>query len=210
MPYLNYSLPIQRTGFRPYGHTNSWAATQLSGMGARQVFSEPGGRRLIGMGQWQSGFSPALLHGLGLAGDPNCDAGMPYDVAGNPCLASAGYIVPDVIPAAPGSVPPLCGGPGGEFVSCADPSCKTGPCAGAGVAQLGPGAAPRVPVPASQFPQTSYQTAACAPGYVYNSASLSCMPVSAAGSSSLASVSSYLPWMVGAVVVLAIVAGGRR
>lgn len=218
MPYLNYNLPIQRTGFRPYGHTNPWSATQLSGLGVpgrpRQVFSEPGGRRLfagMGLGQWQSGFSPAVLHGL--AGDPNCDSGMPYDVNGNPCFATTGYNVPDVVPAPAGSVAPLCSGPGGDFISCSDPSCKFGPCipstgAGAGTVALSPGSSPRVPVPVTQFPQTSPHAAACAPGYVYNSASLSCVPL-ASGSSASSALTNYLPWLIGGIAVVALL-GSRR
>lgn len=225
MPYLTYNLPIQRTGFRPYGHTSPWSATQLSAVGdsrgrPRQVFSEAGGRRL-GMGQWQSAFSPWVLHagGLhGLGGDPNCDVGMPYDVNGNACppvLMTTGYNVPDVTPA-----------PAGDCISAV--SGQPIPCPGgtsAGSVSLPPGPAPRVPASGTLFPQTSPQTIystlpetaasaapyggiyatteGCPSGYAIN-AQGKCAP------STLAQIGTYLPLIIGISAVALLLGGSRR
>lgn len=100
MSYVNYNLPLYRTGFRPYGLTNTWSATQLNGMGQVRPFTEQGGWRLGAVPahwNWQRSFSPRFLHGMG-------------QVTGD------------------------CSGPGGDFVSCSDPTCSYGPCTGAAVA----------------------------------------------------------------------------
>ncbi len=66
MSYVNYNHELYRTGFRPYGHTNPWSATQLNGISLGQVrpfgpwtlhgelgqghpFTESGGWRLHGV-----------------------------------------------------------------------------------------------------------------------------------------------------------------
>lgn len=209
MPYLNYNIPIQRTGYRPYGHTDTWAAVQLSGLAERQLFSTPGGRRL-GMGQWQSGFSPAVLHGLGLPGDPNCDAGMPYDVNGDPCFATTGYNVPDVTPAAGGSG----GGSCLSAVSGLAVPCPSGS-SGGGAAALGPGPSPRVPVSSSQFPATSYQSlfptsaaaaspyttgVSCPAGHTVNAVGQCVSATSAAALSTWSQLAPYVPvFVLGAI-----------
>lgn len=230
MPYLTYNLPIQRTGFRPYGHTNTWSAVQLSGVGdhrgrPRQVFSEPGGRRL-GMGQWQSGFSPWFLSGLrGLGDDPNCASGMPYDVSGNPCppapsgppgMLDTGYNVPDVTPAPSGSgcISAISGQP----VACPG---GTSP----GTVTLPPGSSPRVPASPGLFPQTSPQTiytsmpagsgyaAPYGPGFGTTQGCPSGYSLNAQGQCTPAAVSSltsYLPWILGIGAIALVVGIGSR
>lgn len=159
MPYLDYNLPLQRTGFRPYGTTSTWTATQLSGFGLgyrRQIFSEPGGRRL---GQWQSGFSPAVLSGLGQSAavcldqnqnsvpcaDPNCTYG--------DCGSSAAQV----------TIGALCLDQNQNQIVCTDPNCTYGDCLSPPKAKgtiatpvLSPGPSPRVSAPLTMFPSTSY------------------------------------------------------
>lgn len=219
MPYLNYNLPIQRTGFRPYGHTNPWAAVQLSGISLgrpRQVFSEPGGRRL-GLGQWQSGFSPWVLHGIGqIACDPTDVFGSCYDPtapitgpapAGSPAGSELPAYYPESTPSSTG---------GGDCINAA--SGLPVPCPGtsAGTVSLGPGASPRVPVPPGSFPSTSpvYQTYPTTPGAGapygqgygttqgcptgYSLSQGRCLPAATS------QLTTYLPWVFGAAVVAAL------
>ena len=61
MSYVNYNQSLYRTGFRPYGHTDPWAASQLNGMREREG-------ELAGMGQVHP-FGPWTLHGMGMLGD---------------------------------------------------------------------------------------------------------------------------------------------
>lgn len=81
MPYVDYNISLYRTGFRPYGTTNPWSASQLNGMsgmgrGTRPFMLPGGGARLSGANRvavpWnvQRSFSPRFLHGLGQACDP--------------------------------------------------------------------------------------------------------------------------------------------
>lgn len=64
MSYVNYNQSLYRTGFRPYGHTDPFAASQLNGLGQYHPFTESGGWPLHGFGQVHP-FGPWTLHGLG-------------------------------------------------------------------------------------------------------------------------------------------------
>jgi hypothetical protein len=167
IPYLNYNHALYRTGFRPYGHTNAWAASQLNGystpeavlsgyLGQSRPFEPGGGWKLHGLGQSRA-FAPWTLHG-GMAVcldqsentiacmDPNCTYG--------DCGSNAEQLVG-------GS---LCLDFGQNQVPCSSPSCSYGDCtdkpkgSGPVVINLPPGPANRVGVPPSQAAQT-------APGY---------------------------------------------
>jgi hypothetical protein len=72
MAYMNYNRELYRTGFRPYGQTNPWAASQLNGMdipeavlsgylGQSRPFTRDGGWGLHG----SASFHPWVLEGLG-------------------------------------------------------------------------------------------------------------------------------------------------
>jgi hypothetical protein len=142
MPYMNYNLPMQRTGFRPYGHTNPWSATQLNGVSShgQWPFTEDGGWRL---GQIQRGLSPHFLdrHGLGQA-----DA---------------------------------CADASGEFVSCTDAGCVSGPC---GTTLLPSGCSPGFDYDPGSMTCVPHQKppgtlpSGCSPGYTYDPGSMSCIP----------------------------------
>lgn len=194
MPYLTYNLPIQRTGFRPYGTTNTWSATQLSGLGRpRQIFSEPGGRRL-GSYNWQKGFSPAILRGMG-QDDGSGDVLTPGPGAGSGDLTAPVVTSYTPQPLPTGIVPTgdTSGGlPAGLVSSTPTASqmptwggggCMSGglvvPCPGTsssgGVATLSPGPSPRVTAPTTMFAATAPPTATaqtiaaspCPAGYTY-------------------------------------------
>ena len=140
MPYTVYDLPMQRTGFRPYGRTNPWSATQLNGVRdttwyEHQVlvpFSEGGGRRL---GQWQRAFSPRFLGGMGHA--PTV------------CLDQNQNTIP-------------CSDPNCTYGDCVSPKVTTPP--------ISPGPGPRVNAPMQMFPPTAGSSSipACASGYARN------------------------------------------
>lgn len=53
MGYTNYNREMYRTGFRPYGQTNPWSATQLNGMSIEEAT----------LGQVHP-FGPWELHGI--------------------------------------------------------------------------------------------------------------------------------------------------
>jgi hypothetical protein len=65
---VNYNQSLYRTGFRPYGHTDPFAASQLNGLGQYHPFTESGGWPLHGFGQVHP-FGPWTLHGMGMLGD---------------------------------------------------------------------------------------------------------------------------------------------
>lgn len=75
--YVNYNQPLYRTGFRPYGHTNPWAASQLSG------YSIP---EAVALGQVRP-FGPWTLHGMGQS--------HPFVETGGWGLHGLGQLVPD-------------------------------------------------------------------------------------------------------------------
>lgn len=176
MPYLTYNLPIQRTGFRPYGHTNPWSATQLSGTPSqRQVFSEPGGRRL---GQYQRGFSPMVLHGMGQAA---CD---PTDPLG-PCYDP--LIYPSSTAPTPAAVPSpdnACAGPNPPLfcASSSFPAESTSwspyySSSSAVPVSLSPGSSPRVTVPTATATVSQPVAQSCPAGYGLNTATRTCVPI---------------------------------
>jgi len=72
MAYMNYNNSLYRTGFRPYGQTNAWAASQLNGydmgeavlsgyLGQSVPFTRQGGWGLHG----SASFHPWVLEGMG-------------------------------------------------------------------------------------------------------------------------------------------------
>jgi len=156
MSYVNYNHGLYRTGFRPYGHTNAWAASQLNGystpeavlsgyLGLSHPFEPGGGWKLHGLGQSRA-FAPWTLHG-GMAVcldetentiacmDPSCKYG--------DCGSNAEQLVG-------GS---LCLDYGENQVPCSSPSCSYGDCTDKPkstfpiAVNLPPGPSPRVPVP---------------------------------------------------------------
>lgn len=230
MAYINYNLPLYRTGFRPYGLTNAWSATQFSGMGQVRPFTEEGGWKLGAVPahfNWQRSFSPRFLRsGLGqvtgdcsgpggdfvACSDPSCSFG--------PCTGAA-------------VAETECSDASGAFVMCGDPNCKFGPCVGvtcppgqtnmqgycmAETVQspayppkgttpgLTPGPSPRVPASQTAFPPTAGASTipgrvTCQSGYVVN-AQGQCAP------STWTQIQPYLPLMLVVLGVLAI--GGSR
>lgn len=181
MPYVDYNLSLYRTGFRPYGMTNPFSATQLNGLGTGiQPFTAGGGQRpttrfllhgLNGYGLGQAhAMSPYRLHGMGQAVavcldqsqntvsclDPECTYG--------DCGSSAAQV----------TVGSLCLDQHENQVACADPNCTYGDCVGAGTIRKAttpgvspaPGPSPRTYAPMTLFPQTapvtSYTTASSA------------------------------------------------
>ena len=208
MPYTVYDLPMQRTGFRPYGRTNPWSATQLNGVRdttwyEHQVlvpFSEGGGRRL---GQWQRAFSPRFLGGMGQAptvcldqnqntipcSDPNCTYG------------DCGSTGPQI------TVGALCLDQTQNQISCSDPNCTYGDCVSPKVTTppISPGPGPRVNAPMQMFPPTAGSSSipACASGYARNAYG-QCVSTSV-----FSQMGPYLP-VIGLVLIAALALGGRR
>ena len=212
MPYMDYSLPFQRTGFRPYGMTNPWSATQLSGIAMRHAFpfSEEGGWAL---GQIQRGFSPRFLHGLGQAPticldqnentisctDPNCTYG--------DCGSSGSQI----------TVGALCLDQGQNQVACTDPNCTYGDCTSPGrtSSTLPPGSSPRVSAPITSFPFTSpvipatsssiaAAMAVCPTGYTRSTTGV-CTP------SLWTQMQPYVPLLlIAGIAAIALGGGGRK
>jgi len=224
MAYVNYNLPMQRTGYRPYGHSNPWSASQLNGLRApvwyeHQVvhpFSEGGGRRL---GQVQRAFSPRfLMSGLGQ------DASACSDFSGNfvPCGDSSCRFGP-CVPAGPIASHGCMDGYGNS-VMCADPACMFGGCVniacppgqsnqggyciGVTPTPIAPGPSPRVPAPITLFPPTAgastVPTVKCPSGQMVNFAS-QCPPASV-----WTSLQNYAPLIIIGVVAVAALGGGRR
>ena len=189
MPYLNYNLPIHRTGFRPYGLSNPWQATQLAGMGAarRQIFSATGGRTL---GQWQRGFSPNVLHGLGQpavcldqnqntvpCSDPECTYG------------DCGSTAPQI------TIGALCLDQHQNQINCTDPNCTYGDCLSSPIKPLPPGPSPRVTAPMNLFWATAPPTAT---------------PTRVVATSTTSSWMQYLPVLAIAAMALVVAGSGRR
>jgi hypothetical protein len=165
MAYTNYNHALYRTGFRPYGQTNAWAASQLNGMdmseavlsgylGQSHPFEPGGGWKLHGLGQSRA-FAPWTLHG-GMAVcldqsqntiacmDPNCTYG--------DCGSNAEQLVGGA----------LCLDQGENQVPCSSPSCTYGDCISPKTStpspvtiNLPPGPSPRVGVPPNLAPQTA-------------------------------------------------------
>ena len=218
MPYTVYNLPMQRTGFRPYGLTNPWSATQLNGVRAptwyeHQVihpFSEGGGRRL---GQWQRAFSPRFLSGMGQApticldqtqntiscSDPNCTYG--------DCGTSGAQI----------TIGALCLDQGENQIGCSDPNCTYGDCTSPAkrppvTTPISPGPGPRVNAPLNLFPPTAGASTipVCPPGYT-RSAFGQCLATSGTSLSlaSLSQIGPILPLIGVALLAIALGRSGR-
>ena len=152
MAYMNYSRAMYRTGFRPYGQTNAWAASQLNGMdtgeavlsgylGQSHPFTEHGGWDLRGLGQ-NKPFAPWVLHGVPVCLDQseNPIACQNPDCTYGDCGATSTGRLPS------GS----CLDQSENQVMCADPNCTFGDClppaTKPGVVNLPPGPSPRVGV----------------------------------------------------------------
>lgn len=171
MAYVDYNLSLYRTGFRPYGMTNPFSASQLNGLGYYKPFRETGGYRL---GQIHA-MGPYMLRGLGQAAavcldqnentvscaDPECTYG--------DCGSTGAQVV----------VGALCLDQHENQVACTDPNCTYGDCAGAAVVKKtpgvspAPGPSPRTYAPMTLFPQTapvtSYTTASTGAGLLSSS-----------------------------------------
>lgn len=85
MSYTRYDQSIYRTGFRPYGHTNPWAASQLNGISAGEA-------ALAGLGQ-NAPFGPWRLHGS--KDDAPLGQYHPFTERGGWALHGLGAMVPD-------------------------------------------------------------------------------------------------------------------
>jgi hypothetical protein len=165
MSYVNYNHGLYRTGFRPYGHTNAWAASQLNGystpeavlsgyLGQSHPFEPGGGWKLHGLGQSRA-FAPWTLHGgmaVCLDQNENTIACMSPDCTYGDCGSNAEQLVG-------GS---LCLDHGQNQVPCSSPECTYGDCIAPKTSapspvtiNLPPGPSPRVGVPPSQAPQTA-------------------------------------------------------
>lgn len=217
MSYVTYNLPLHRTGFRPYGLTNTWSATQLNGVGHMPPFTERGGWPL---GQIQRGFSPRFLlptgprlSGLGqMACDPTDPLGACYDptVFVPPSSVSASpipAIPPDI--AAPTEPAWSCVDVDGIAVNCSDPNCVSGPCVtpSGTYSPTARGSSPRVVAPTTLFPPTAGASAIpprvnCPSGYAVN-AQGQCAP------SVWTQLQPYLPLVLVAVVGVALL-GGKK
>jgi hypothetical protein len=159
MSYVNYNHGLYRTGFRPYGHTNAWAASQLNGystpeavlsgyLGQSRPFEPGGGWKLHGLGQSRA-FAPWTLHGgmaVCLDQSQNTIACMSPDCTFGDCGSNAEQLVG-------GS---LCLDFGENQVPCSSPSCSYGDCTDKPktpvtwtpvTINLPPGPSPRVGVP---------------------------------------------------------------
>jgi len=166
MGYVNYNHGLYRTGFRPYGHTNAWAASQLNGystpeavlsgyLGQSRPFEPGGGWKLHGLGQSRA-FAPWTLHGgmaVCLDQSQNTIACMSPDCTYGDCGSNAEQQVGGA----------LCLDQGENQVPCSSPSCTYGDCISPPkpvtwtpfTINLPPGPSPRVGVPTTQFPPTS-------------------------------------------------------
>lgn len=155
MPYVDYNLSLYRTGFRPYGMTNTFSATQLNGLGYFQPFRTGGGYRLqSSLGQAHA-MSPYVLHGLGQAAAVCLDQNENSVPCNSPectygdCGSSAAQV----------TVGALCLDQGQNQISCSSPECTYGDCAGPVKKTPGvsppPGPSPRTYAPMTLFPQTS-------------------------------------------------------
>jgi hypothetical protein len=87
MSYVKYNQALYRTGFRPYGHTDAFAASQLNGLS--------GGDDSLagaddGMGQVHP-FGPWALHGY----DDGLGQSHPFTRSGGWPLHGLGVLVPD-------------------------------------------------------------------------------------------------------------------
>lgn len=229
MAYVDYNLPLYRTGFRPYGLTNTWSATQLNGMGQVRPFTERGGWRLGAVPahwNWQRSFSPRFLRsGMGQA-LPGCDPTDPLGSCYDP-------LVP-VTPSPPSGLPgENCQDSLGRYVMCGDPSCVTGGCvtvdcpagqvnAGGyciaatiatpaspapGTYGLAPGPSPRVPASQSMFPPTAGSSTIpakvnCQSGYGVNAQGF-CAPTF------WTEIQPYMPLLLVVIGVVAL-SGSRR
>lgn len=162
MPYVDYNLSLYRTGFRPYGMTNPWSATQLNGYGLGtgiRPFTPSGGHRL---GQIQRGMSPMVLHGLGQVAavcldqnENNVPCTSPDCTYGD-CGSTAAQV----------TVGALCLDESENQIDCSSPACAFGDCisgtakkpgtrpAAPGVSPA-PGPSPRTYAPMTLFPQTA-------------------------------------------------------
>lgn len=160
MPYVDYNVSLYRTGFRPYGMTNAFSASQLNGIGTGiQPFTPGGGQRpRASLGQARA-FSPYQLRGLGQGPavcldqnentisclDPNCTYG--------DCGSTAAQV----------TVGALCLDEHENQIACTDPLCTFGDCVGAGAMKKvttpgvspAPGPSPRTYAPMTLFPQTA-------------------------------------------------------
>jgi hypothetical protein len=175
MAYMDYKPSLYRTGFRPYGQTNAWAASQLNGMdtseavlsgylGQSHPFMPSGGWGLHG----SASFHPWVLEGMGdtpvcldqaqnavNCQDPECTYG-DCGAAGGPPVSTGGCLDQKE-----------------NQVLCMDPNCTYGDCLSAPAKSsmpanipqwisslkpvtLPPGPSPRVSVPVTPaFAQTS-------------------------------------------------------
>lgn len=230
MAYVNYDLPLYRTGFRPYGLTNTWTATQL---GQVRPFTERGGWKLGAVPahyNWQRSFSPRFLTG-GLGTFPRL--GQTTGDCSNPSGDFISCSDPSCSygPCGPAAAATTeCSDASGAFVMCGDPNCKFGPCmsvscppgeenmqgycigtptktGGGGGVSLPPGSSPRVPAPQTMFPPTAASSAypakvSCPSGYTL-SAQGQC------AASGWTQLQPYLPLMLVVIGALALT-GGRR
>jgi hypothetical protein len=168
MGYVNYNHALYRTGFRPYGHTNAWAASQLNGMsiheatlGQSHPFEAGGGWRLHGLGQSRA-FAPWTLHGgmaVCLDEKENTVACMDPSCTYGDCGSNAEQQVGG----------PLCLDHGQNQIACSSPDCTYGDCIGPKAPSpvtinLPPGPSPRVGVPPGWGAPTSPGYAAPASG----------------------------------------------
>jgi len=86
MSYGTYKPSLHRTGYRPYGQTNPWAAASGTG-----ISEEEHAAHMAGLGR-SSGFGPWTLDGLSGEG---LDQNHPFTPAGGWSLHGLGATVPD-------------------------------------------------------------------------------------------------------------------
>jgi hypothetical protein len=207
MGYVNYNHALYRTGFRPYGQTNAWAASQLNGidmseavlsgyLGQSHPFEPGGGWKLHGLGQSRA-FAPWTLHGgmaVCLDQSQNTIACMSPDCTYGDCGSNAEQQVG-------GS---LCLDQGENQVPCSSPSCTYGDCISPKTStpspvtiNLPPGPSPRVGVPPGWSSPTS-------PGYVAPSTGLMASTI-------ISGVPNILLYGVAAFAAIQLLSpGGRR